>query len=125
MRITSDPLGEKTVEMVAGRFRVLGDPLRLRLLGMISEREMSVGEIVEAARLPQASVSKQLQILLKAALVSRRKEGHFVYYSLADPSVMRLCDVVCGSLAAQLQKDLAALKAISPPAKRPSRRRGN
>lgn len=109
MKITPNTLGTKTLEMVAERFRVLGDPFRLRLLSLISDREMAVGEIVESTGVPQATVSKQLHILLRAGLVERRKQGLFVHYRLADPTVLRLCDVVCGSLAAQLKQELEAL----------------
>lgn len=109
MKISANALGDKTLEMVAERFRILGDPSRLRLLSTLSDREMSVGEVVEATGVPQATVSKQLHILLRAGLVVRRKDGLFVHYRLADPAVLQLCDAVCGSLAAQLQGELDAL----------------
>ena len=71
---------------------------------------MSVGDLVEMTRAGQANVSKQLQLLLRAGLVARRKEGLRVYYSIVDPSVFDICEVVCGSLSSQLKRELHALQ---------------
>ncbi len=103
-------MNEKTLEMVAERFRVLGDPLRLRLLNALSEREKSVTELVEETGASQANVSKHLAILLQGGLIDRRKEGLFVYYTCADPNVFQICDVVCGSLKDRLARDLSELR---------------
>jgi len=98
------------MELVAERFRLLGDPLRLRLLQLLGDREHSVAELVEATSASQANISKHLQLLLRAGLVVRRKAGLFVYYSVRDPRVFQLCDLVCGSLAETLQTDLNSLE---------------
>ena len=57
----------------------------------------------------QANVSKHLQILRRAALVERRKQGLMAYYSILDPSIFPICDLVCGRLSEQYQEDLAAI----------------
>ena len=88
------------IERVAARFRILGEPARLRLVQALMDGERSVGELVESTDLGQANVSKHLQILHLHGFVSRRKNGQFVHYQLADPSVYQLCDVMCGSVAA-------------------------
>jgi DNA-binding transcriptional ArsR family regulator len=117
-------MSDRTLGMVAERFRMLGDVFRLRLLQVLADREMSVGELVEATGAAQANVSKQLQLLLRADFVERRKQGLHVYYRIADPSVFRLCDAVCGSLTDQLRRELTSLEeSTSPAAKRPSRKR--
>ncbi|MBD3161738.1 MAG: metalloregulator ArsR/SmtB family transcription factor [Candidatus Latescibacteria bacterium] len=103
-------MNEKTLDLVAERFRILGDPTRLRILQTLSGGEMAVADLVAATGAAQANVSKHLQLLLRAGLVRRRKEGLRVYYDVADPQVFRLCDLVCGSLADRLSRDLEALE---------------
>lgn len=99
-------LNDKTLELIAERFRLLGDPVRLRLLQTLEGGEMSVADLVTASGAAQASVSKHLQLLLRGGLVQRRRQGMFVYYSVADGRVFELCDVVCGSLTAYLAREL-------------------
>lgn len=111
---TPHALQDETLEMVAERFRLLGDPLRLRLLRMLSEGEHSVAALVAASGTTQANVSKHLQLLLRAGVVQRRKDGLHAYYSIADPTVFELCDVVCGSLSTRLRDQLAALPRAAP-----------
>lgn len=105
---------DKSLRLVAERFRVMGDPLRLRLLHIIKEGERSVGSLVETTGASQANVSKHLQILRRAGLVERRKEGLMAYYSIADPSIFHLCDLVCGRLTEQYQQDLSAIGQLHP-----------
>lgn len=107
--MVSKVLSEKTLELVAERFRVLGDPVRLRLLQALEPGEKSVADLVEETGAGQANVSKHLQLMLRAGVVQRRREGLFVYYSIRDARVFQLCDVVCGSLAEHFAKELAEL----------------
>jgi ArsR family transcriptional regulator len=104
------PLNPKSLGLIAERFRVLGDPLRLQLLNTLGDLEMSVGALVDLVGASQANVSKHLQILYRAGLVARRKEGLLVYYRVADPSIFHLCDSVCGSLGDRLAEDLRAIR---------------
>jgi DNA-binding transcriptional ArsR family regulator len=117
----SKALKEETLDLVAERFRLLGDPLRLRLLQTLADGEHSVAELVQTTSTTQANVSKHLQLLLRAGLVRRRKEGLHSFYSIADPSVFQLCDLVCGSIGTYLNVQLAAL----PPATDKSGPRGS
>lgn len=84
--------------LVAERFKVLAEPVRLRLLQALMAGERSVGELAERTGLSQANVSKHLQLLLVHELVARRKDGLFAYYRLADDTVFRLCELVCSRL---------------------------
>jgi len=106
-----NPLKDQTLELVAQRFRLLGDPLRLRLLQTLAAGEQSVATLVEMTGTTQANVSKHLQLLLRAGIVVRRKAGLHGFYSIADPSVFQLCDLVCGSLSTHLSDQLAAIPA--------------
>ncbi len=100
---------DKSLRLVAERFKVLGDPLRLRLLHILEEGERSVGSLVEETGASQANVSKHLQILRRAELVSRRKDGLMAFYRISDPSIFELCDLVCGRIEEQLHEDLQAI----------------
>jgi DNA-binding transcriptional ArsR family regulator len=99
-----DPL----IELVARRFRVIGEPMRIKLLDALREREASVSELREATGASQQNVSKHLGVLLEANIVGRRKDGNQVFYSIVDESVFRLCEEVCGGL----QRQVAGLNAI-------------
>ncbi|MES2522515.1 MAG: metalloregulator ArsR/SmtB family transcription factor [Gemmatimonadota bacterium] len=85
------------------RFRALGEPARLQLLYALQERELSVNELVEETGLGQANVSKHLQVLHALRFVKRRKSGLFVYYALADRSVLSLCNLVSRRVESQLE----------------------
>jgi DNA-binding transcriptional ArsR family regulator len=96
------PLPAPLAELIARRFRVLGDPTRIRLLDRLREGEAGVGELAGALGGSQQNVSKHLALLHDAGIVRRRKEGTAVRYAIADASVFALCDQVCGGLRRQL-----------------------
>lgn len=96
------PIPEPLLELIAKRFRVLAEPMRIRLLDRLREGEATVGELQEALAASQQNVSKHLGILLEAGMVSRSKRGNHAYYAIADPSVFALCEQVCGGVRKQL-----------------------
>lgn len=104
-------LSERTLELVARRFRALGEPFRLRILQSLSRCEKSVTELVDELEAGQTNVSKHLQLLLDGGLVARRKQGTSNIYSIADPMIHTLCDLVCRSVAERVKEDLAGLEA--------------
>lgn len=91
-------LTDDALELIAERFRMLSEPMRLRILNTLGENEMSVTEIVAATGANQANISKHLSILLQSGIVSRRKEGLTANYRVVDPSIFELCDLVCNRL---------------------------
>jgi DNA-binding transcriptional ArsR family regulator len=96
------------VELIAKRFRVLGEPVRIRLLDALRDAPASVGQLQQATGASQQNVSKHLGVLLRAGLVSRRKEGNFSLYAIADEGVFDLCEKVCGGMRSHVE-DLNAL----------------
>jgi DNA-binding transcriptional ArsR family regulator len=102
------PLPEDLAELIARRFRALGEPLRIRMLDLLRDQELSVGGLAEQLGASQQNVSKHLALLVEAAMLARRKDGNHVYYRIADEGVVALCEQVCGSLQSQLST-LAAL----------------
>jgi DNA-binding transcriptional ArsR family regulator len=98
------PLPEALVELVAARFRVIGEPMRIRLLDRLRDGQATVGELAEATGASQQNVSKHLGVLLRAGIVAREKRGNFARYEIADESVFALCEQVCGGLRRQLRE---------------------
>jgi DNA-binding transcriptional ArsR family regulator len=98
------PLPTPLVDLIAQRFRVLGEPMRIRLLDRLREGEASVGELQEALGASQQNVSKHLGILHAAAMVSRTKQGSRTVYAISDPGVFELCEQVCGGVRRQLEE---------------------
>jgi DNA-binding transcriptional ArsR family regulator len=91
-------LNEEALVMIAARFRALSDPTRLRIINTLSDKEMSVTELVNATGANQANVSKHLSTLLQAGIVSRRKDGLTANYRVSDPTIFDLCDLVCSRI---------------------------
>ena len=102
------PLSDDALELVARRFAVLSEPMRLRLIQALFDGERSVGELVAATGGTQGNISRHLQTLTQAHVLARRKECLQVYYSIADPSIFRLCELVCGSLEKSLSRQADA-----------------
>ena len=96
------PLPDDLAELIARRFRALGDPLRVRLLDQLRDGEQTVNALADQLGAGQQNVSKHLAVLADAAMVARRKEGTHVYYRIADEGVFALCEQICGSLQSQL-----------------------
>ena len=87
------------LDRTARRFRLLGEPVRLELLNLLHTRgEQTVQALVEATGQSQANVSKHLRLLLAEGLVSRRADGLYAHYAIADPTIPSLCLLVCGQL---------------------------
>jgi len=98
------PLPDPLVELIAQRFRVLGEPMRIKLLDRLREGPTSVSELQEALGASQQNVSKHLGILHSAGMVCRTKAGNRTVYAISDPSVFDLCDTVCGGVRRQVQE---------------------
>lgn len=102
------PLPDELVELIAERFRVIGEPMRIKLLDRLRDGDATVGELAEALGASQQNVSKHLGLLHRAGIVSRAKEGTAVRYAIADQTIFALCEQVCGGLRAEV----AALEEI-------------
>lgn len=101
-------LSDRAIRLIAERFKALSEPTRLKLIMALQEGEQNVGRLVEATGATQANVSRQLQNLTDAGILSRRKKGLHVFYSIADRGVFDLCTVVCGSLEHHFRSQMQA-----------------
>jgi len=104
------PLPAPLVDLIAERFRILGEPMRIRLLDALREGEATVQQLEQATGASQQNVSKHLGVLLRAGIVARRKEGNFSVYSIADEAIFSLCEEVCGNLHRQVAELESLLK---------------
>ena len=102
------PLPDALIALIAKRFRVLAEPLRIKLLDALREGPATVGELQQSVGSSQQNVSKHLGVLLAEGIVSRTKQGTSARYEIADPGVFELCDLVCGGLRRQAS-ELAAV----------------
>jgi DNA-binding transcriptional ArsR family regulator len=97
------PIPADLAELVAHRFRVIGEPMRIRLLDRLRESEATVTELTRAVDASQQNVSKHLAVLAESGIVGRRRDGNRVHYRIVDESVFALCEQVCGALQRQLE----------------------
>jgi DNA-binding transcriptional ArsR family regulator len=100
--IVQHPLPDDLAQLIAERFRVLSEPMRIKLLDRLREGELSVQELTNGVGSSPQNVSKHLGVLHAAGIVGRRKQGNHVYYSIADAGVFALCEDVCGGLRERL-----------------------
>ena len=106
------PLSEPLIELIAGRFRVLAEPMRIKLLDQLRGGDATVTELQEALGATQQNVSKHLGILHAAGMLARTKDGNHVRYAIADRAVFELCEQVCGGVRRQLDELDAVLHPI-------------
>ncbi len=103
-------LSRPALEIIAARFRALGEASRLQLPQYLFQGERSVQELGNLSGLSQANVSKHLSIMTDQGILEKRRQGLFMYYSIADDSIYQLCDLVCGSVGrryGQVMKELS------------------
>ena len=108
------PLPDDLVELIARRFRVIGEPMRIRLLDRLREGEATVGELSEALSASQQNISKHLAVLADVGILGRRKAGNHVCYRVIDEGVFALCEEVCGSVQQQLRSLNELVAGVTP-----------
>jgi len=113
--MTKNAMSDKMMELIARRFRTLGEPYRLRILQELETGEKTVGELVAELDGMQPNVSKHLQILYDAGLVSRRRAGTSMLYAISDPMVFKLCELVCRSETQKSRREFEALSGQAAP----------
>jgi len=103
-------LSDDALALIAGRFKLLSEVLRLKLLIQLQPGEKNVSELVAATGATQTNVSRHLQSLAEAGILSRRKDGQSVFYKISDPGVFDLCHHVCGSLQRRFEEQAKAAR---------------
>ncbi|MDI4633577.1 helix-turn-helix transcriptional regulator [Pelomonas sp. V22] len=103
------------LEKVAAYFQALAEPTRLRLLNLLRGGERNVGELAQLCGYTAANVSRHLSQLQQQGLVERESRGTSAYYRIADVAVYELCDLVCGQIARQSERQADVRAAFMPP----------
>jgi ArsR family transcriptional regulator len=104
-------LPDAVLDRMCDRFRMLGDPTRLRIINALhSTDELIVGDIVKQVGVSYGAVSKQLALLRSHGMVARRREGTRIFYRIDDPSLYELCDAVCKGIREDWARWGAALE---------------
>lgn len=80
-------------EMQAELIKMLAHPKRLILLDLLSQGEMSVGEMADAMDTPAATVSQHLRLLRDRHLVQTRRDGQTIFYRLVDKRITQACHI--------------------------------
>ena len=96
------PLPDPLADLIAARFRVIAEPMRIKLLDSLRDGPATVNELSATLGSSQQNASKHLGVLHRAGIVSRAKEGTRVRYAISDESVFELCELVCGGMRRQV-----------------------
>ncbi|CDN13462.1 MAG: helix-turn-helix transcriptional regulator [Richelia sp.] len=104
MKNYSQGASPEVLAPVAEYFKVLSEVSRLQILRCLQTGPLNVTKIGEATGLGQANLSKHLKVLTQVGLVSRQPQGVSVYYSICDPIVFDVCELVCNRISIQIQK---------------------
>jgi DNA-binding transcriptional ArsR family regulator len=99
-----ESLPNEALAQVAAYFQALSEPTRLQILNLMRQRERSVGELAQLCGYSSANISRHLALLTRHGLVARESRGNSAFYSIADPSVYALCDLVCGNIGRQFDR---------------------
>jgi DNA-binding transcriptional ArsR family regulator len=96
------PIPGPLAELIAGRLRVLAQPIRVRLIDELMAGTRTVREIADALGTTQQNISHHLGLLHQAGILTRRREGTRVRYELSDPFVIELFERAASSVSRQL-----------------------
>lgn len=105
-------LTDEAIEIVAERFRILSEPIRLQILQALRDGELTVTELTREIEISQPNASKHLRLLQDAGMLRRDQRGNSVYYSIADESIFELCELVCGSLEVRFREKAEIFAAV-------------
>ncbi len=97
-------LSDEVLELIAQRLKIMSEANRLKILQILKEGEMSVGEIAESTGMKHGTASANLVALQRGGLVNSRREGTKMLYRISSDMVFRICDVVCESLKDEFEQ---------------------
>ena len=110
MKITN----QEIFQLHADFCKVLSNPKRLMIIALLSKRDLSVGEISRATNTALATISQHLRVLREHHIVNTKKEGHAIFYSLADPSLMAACVMIRRVLLDSMRQRGTIAREIDP-----------
>ncbi|MFN5513293.1 MAG: ArsR/SmtB family transcription factor [Cyanobacteriota bacterium] len=108
----SSSVGPETFSLIAEYFKVLSEVSRLQILSCLRQGPLNVTELTEATGLGQANLSKHLKVLTQAGILSRQTQGVSAYYSIADPSIFDICELVCDRIGQRIKQQAEVVKSL-------------
>jgi len=105
-------LSSEISHLIANRFKVLAEPIRLEILHFLGSDERTVNEIAQSIGATQPNVSKHLKLMQEAGILGRRQEKNKVYYSVADTNIFSICDTVCNLVKEQVENQMKILTIV-------------
>ena len=107
------PMPPELLRLVAARFKVMAEPVRLSILQALQAGEMSVSDLCKVVQASQPNVSKHLRILQEAGFLARRQDGNTVHYAIADDTIFAICELVCSSLRERFSAQAAVFSDVN------------
>lgn len=98
------PIDQRLDEMHADLCKVFSNPVRVGVLSLLREGEMSVGSLAVALRISDPTASKHLRLMRERGVLATRREGPVIYYRLASPKVMKAFSLLREDLLVRLRK---------------------
>lgn len=95
----NDDESQMVFEKAAEMFAVLSTPIRLRILSELCQGEKNVGQLLERIGVAQPNMSQHLNIMYRAGIVSKRRQGAQMFYKIANESAVGVCRAVCIQVA--------------------------
>ena len=92
-------------EIHAEMCKVFSNSTRLEILNLLRDKELSVTELIEKAKLSQANISQHLSIMKSKGIVVSNRNGKNIYYKLSNPKIIKAFDIIREILAEKLKKD--------------------
>ncbi len=106
----------RVFEMAAELFGVLATPMRLRILSALCDKEKSVSQLLKEIDTTQPNLSQHLNLLYRAGVLAKRKEGTQVIYRVQSEKAVTLCRTVCTQIAIEMDEpgSVPASERLSP-----------
>jgi len=108
---------DKIFELHASLCQTLANPVRLRILKLLRDGEMTVNEIARRLGIPQANISQHLSVLRDRNVLTTRREGVSIYYRIAYPKIIKACDLVREVLFEQMVESRHLVQRFGKPEK--------
>lgn len=93
--IDKKQISDEAIEQVAKFFSLLGEPTRIRIMRSLCDGEKCVADVVTESGSTQSNISRHLSLMHQAGMLVRKKAGNQIFYAIADPVFIELCQMVC------------------------------
>ena len=104
---------EKIIQLHAEICKCLASPVRLKVLNALRKEEKSVDVLAKILGVQKANLSQHLGILRQRKIVTTRKAGLNIFYSIANPKMIKACDILREILFEQLQESEKLIKGMA------------